>query len=202
VTNDQDATIRKIVYRQIAWCYSLANSLRKLDATEKAREFISEEDLQYIQSRQNKPLAILQMQSQDIKKLRALNAIDSFSHVQLDNTLVRLCDSQGKAERIKSTIFPVTYRKFLHYVIYLFVISLSVSLNNLKFYWELPLLLLISSAFFLLEKSATHLQDPFEDRPTDTAMNSISQTIEINLKQLLNEKDIPAVQPPKDFYLK
>jgi putative membrane protein len=82
------------------------------------------------------------------------------------------------------------------------VICLSVSLNNLKFYYELPLLLLISSAFFLLEKSATHMQDPFENRPTDTAMTTISQTIEINLKQLLNEKEIPPVKQPTDFYLK
>jgi putative membrane protein len=201
VTGNTD-TIKKIVYRQIAWCYSLSNSLRRLDPSSNLKHFISDDELNCIKTHNNVPLALLQLHSNDLKALRSENQIDSFAHIQLDNTLVRLCDAQGKAERIKSTVFPVTYRKFLHYIIYIFVVTLSIALNNVSFYYELPILLLISSAFFLLEKSATHMQDPFEDRPTDTAMTAISQTIEMNLKQLLNEKDIPIVANPNEFYVK
>jgi ion channel-forming bestrophin family protein len=199
---DNEPVIKKMVYRQIAWCYSLAASLRRSDSLANLNQFISREELENISPHSNRPLALLQLHIRDLKTLKDLSQLDVFAHVQLDNTLVRLCDAQGKAERIKSTVFPVTYRKFLHYIIYIFVVTLSVALNNLAFYYELPVLLLISSAFFLLEKSATHMQDPFEDRPTDTAMTAISQTIEINLKQLLNEKDIPKVKEPDEFYLK
>jgi putative membrane protein len=202
VKNNNEPTINKIIYRQIAWCYSLTASLRKLDAVSGLEKYISEHDVNYIKTHNNKPLALLQLHSMDLKYLRNNDLLDTFSHVQLDDTLVRLCDSQGKAERIKSTIFPVTYRQFLHYIIYIFVVTLSVALNNLAFYYEVPILLLISSAFFLLEKSATHLQDPFENKPTDTAMTAISQTIEINLLQLMNEKNVPIVKEPKEFYLK
>lgn len=200
--NDDSPLIRKITYRQIAWCYSLSNSLRKLDPLANLSQFISEDELNYIQSHSNKPLALLQLHSKDIKSLRNANHLDSFTQIQLDNTLVRLCDAQGKAERIKATVFPVTYRKFLHYIIYIFVITLSVALNNLAYYYELPILLLISTAFFLLEKSATHMQDPFENKPTDTAMTAISQAIEINLKELLQERDVPTTTEPTKFYVK
>ena len=200
--NNDNRTIKKVAYRQIAWCYALANSLRKLDPLQNLNQFVSEEDLKEIRLHNNKPLALIQLHSRDIKYLRNTAQIDAFAHIQLDNTLVRLCDSQGKAERIKSTVFPVTYRQFLHYIIYIFVVTLSVALTDLAFYFELPILLLISSAFFLLEKSATHMQDPFENRPTDTAVNAISQTIELNIKQLLNEKDVPEFAEPKEFYLK
>jgi len=199
---ENEIIIKKIVYRQIAWCYSLSNSLRKTDPLANLNQFISEDELNHIKAHNNKPLALLQLHSLDIKNLRNSNQLDSFAHIQLDNTLVRLCDAQGKAERIKSTVFPVTYRKFLHYIIYIFVVTLSIALNNLAYYYELSILVLISSAFFLLEKSATHMQDPFENKPTDTAMTAISQTIEINLKQLLNEKEVPVVKEPQEFYLK
>ena len=40
----------------------------------------------------------------------------------------------------------------------------------------------------LIEKMAIHLQDPFENKPTDTPMTSIAAGIEKNLKQMLAEE--------------
>lgn len=201
VSNENNETIKKIALRQIAWCYSLGQSLRGLNPIENLEKLLSKEDLDAIKKHNNKPLAILQLHSADIKKLKEEKKLNEFSHIQLDNTLVRFCDAQGKAERIKTTVFPVTYRLFLHGIIYLFVVTLSISLKDVAGFLEIPLLLFISSAFFLLEKSATHMQDPFENRPTDTAMTAIARTIEINIKQLINESDIPEPLKPESFHL-
>lgn len=201
LTNGDEAIIKKIALRQIAWCYSLGQSLRGLDPTEHLEQFIEAKDLEQIKQHNNKPLALLQLHGQDIKALKENCQLDSIAHVQLDNTLVRLCDAQGKSERIKSTIFPVNYRIFLHAIIYLFVITLSIALNDVAGIFEIPLLLLISTAFFLLEKSATHLQDPFENRPTDTAVTAIARTIEINIKQLLKETEVPQPLQTDKYYL-
>lgn len=195
-----ETIVKKIAYRQIAWCYSLGQSLRGLNPTENLDKFLSPEDLEEIKQHNNKPLALLNLHGKDIRELREKTQLDVFSQVQLDNTLVRLCDAQGKSERIKTTVFPVTYRLFLHAIIYLFVITLAISLRVDGLY-ETPLLIAISAAFFLLEKSATHMQDPFENRPTDTAMTAIARTIEINIKQLLKETEIPKPHQPEKFYL-
>jgi len=195
-----DEKIKKIAFRQIAWCYSLGQSLRELNPTDNLDGFISEEDLKEIKKHNNKPLALLQLNASDIKQLKETNQLDIFSQLQLDNTLVRLCDSQGKSERIKTTVFPVTYRLFLHAIIYLFVVTLAIALR-VDGLFEIPLLVAISSAFFLLEKSATHMQDPFENRPTDTAMTAIAKTIEINIKQLLKESEIPKPHQQDKFHL-
>lgn len=196
-----EAAIRKIAMRQIAWCYALGRSLRGLDPVADLNSFLASEELHALRQHQNKPLAMLSSHGRDIKILKDQQQLDTFSQIQLDDTLVRLCDSQGRAERIKSTVFPVTYRLFLHGIIYLFVITLSIALKDVDSFFEIPLLLLISAAFFLLEKSATHMQDPFENRPTDTAMTAIARTIEINIKQLLNESDTPTPHQPDNFYL-
>ncbi len=198
--NGDEEKIKLIALRQIAWCYSLGQSLRGLNPIENLEKFISKEELTEIEQHQNKPLALLQLHGGNIKALRDGGQLDAFSQIQLDQTLTRLCDAQGKAERIKSTVFPVTYRLFLHGTIYLFVITLAVSLR-VDGLFETPLLLAISSAFFLLEKSATHMQDPFENRPTDTPMTAIARTIEINIKQLIKDKDIPNAHQANGFYI-
>lgn len=144
---------------------------------------------------------MLRAHAANLRQLKEEGRIDTFAHVQLDNTIARLCDAQGRAERIKSTIFPVTYRLFLHFIIYVFVITLSISLKNLSAFFELPLLLIISSSFFLLERSATHMQDPFENKPTDTPVSTIARNIEINIKQLIGDANVPPPLKPERFYL-
>ena len=199
ISKGNEAQIKKIAFRQIAWCYALGQSLRGLNPIENLDRFISKDELDEIKEHANKPLALLNLHGKDIKELRDHNQLDSFSHVQLDNTLLRLCDSQGKSERIKNTVFPVTYSLFLRALIYLFVITLAVALK-IDGLFETPLLIAISSAYLLLEKSAKHMQDPFENRPTDTAVTAIARTIETNIKQLLNESDVPTPQQSDKFY--
>lgn len=196
-----DAWLTRVGHRQIAWCHALAAQLRGLDPSEPIRELLTEDERQALLQHNNKALALLQLHGSDFAELRRKNSIDQFVHIQLDNTLVRLCDAMGRAERIKSTVFPVTYSRFLHFTIYLFVVTLAIALGNVQWYFEIPLLLLISAAFFLLEKSASHMQDPFSNKPTDTAMNAISRTIEINIRQLMNEKRVPPPFPANDYYL-
>lgn len=200
VSKDKQNDIKEVAYRHIAWCFSLGQSLRGLDATQNLDKFISEKDLKTLEKHNNKPLALLQMNTLKIAEFKENNDLHIFSHIQINNTMVNFSNAMGMAERIKGTIFPVTYRLFLHFFIYVFVITLSIALRDIESYFEIPLLLLISSAFFLLEKSATHLQDPFSNKPTDTAMTTIARTIEINIKQLLNEKEVPKPLQPQNFY--
>jgi putative membrane protein len=175
--------------------------LRGLNPIENLENYLAGEDFAAINTHSNKPLAMLYLHGMDIKELKNKNQVDTFSQIQLDSTIVRLCDAQGKSERIKGTVFPVTYRLFLHLIIYLFVVTLSISLRDVAGYFEIPLLMLISGSFFLLEKSATHMQDPFENKPTDTAITGIARTIEINIKQLLNDSNVPAPLQANKFYL-
>lgn len=199
VTNSE--SIRKLAFRHIAWCYSLGQTLRNLNPLDNLDKYLSEEDIEKLKGHNNKPLGILQLNTIDLLELRKSEALHLFSHIQINNTLVNFSNQMGMAERIKNTVFPVTYRYFLHMFIYLFVITLSVSLRGVKSYFEIPLLLVISLAFFLLEKTATHLQDPFSNLPTDTAMTAIATTIETNIKQLLKDSDIPEPAKPDSFYI-
>jgi ion channel-forming bestrophin family protein len=197
----QDQAMRRMALRQAAWCYCLGQSLRGLSPTENLSGLLCDDDIQELSRHSNKPLGLLSQHAADLTRWREQGKLELFAHCQMDSTLVRLCDAQGRAERIKSTVFPRTYRMFLHGIIYLFVVTLSLSLKDVPFQFELPLLLSISAPFFLLEKSATHMQDPFENRPTDTAMTAIARNIEINIRQLISDDQVPAPWQPSGFYL-
>jgi putative membrane protein len=193
--------LAKMAYRQIAWCYSLGQSLRDLDPIENLEQYLSPAELAYIKPQRNKPFALLSLHMDDLKTLLQQKAINSFQQVQLSSLVVRFSDSMGKAERIKSTVFPVTYRMFIHLFIYLFLVILSLSLVEEVGILEIPALTVIASIFFILEKTARYLQDPFKNKPTDTPVTAIARNIEINIKELLHDNDIPQPVAPQDYYL-
>jgi ion channel-forming bestrophin family protein len=193
--------IRTMAYRQVAWCYSLGQSLRGLPPLQDCDQFISQNDIDRIHDFKNKPLALLQLNVLDLKKLRMENELGEFESVQLNNTAVRFSDSMGAAERINNTVFPTIYRMFLHFTIYLFVSILGIAMKDVGLVYEIPLLLLISLVFFTLEKAAYYLQDPFRNRPSDVSVTAIARTIEINIRQLLEEEDLPDPVTKDEFYI-
>jgi putative membrane protein len=142
------------------------------------------------------------LHTNQLKTLYRQGALNTFQHVQLDATLIRLCDAQGRAERICNTVFPTSYRLLIHLFIYLFLGTLSLSLVETMGDWEVPLLLTIATTYFLLERTARYLQDPFSNRPTDTPVTALARTVEINLKQLLGEAQVPVPLPADDYYLR
>ncbi|ALM47576.1 hypothetical protein AMR72_00870 [Flavobacterium psychrophilum] len=199
--DDTDQQIKQMAYRQIAWCYSLGQSLRGLPPLESCDNFLPEDELQSLKEFKNKPLGILQMNVKQISKLREAGRLTDFENIQLNTTSVRFSDSMGAAERINSTVFPTTYRMFLHFTIYLFVAILSIALKGVILAYEIPLLLLIALVFFILEKTAYYLQDPFRNRPSDISVTAIARTIEINIRQLIHEKDVPDPITKDEFYI-
>lgn len=199
---ESKALLQKIVNRQIGWCYALGESLRGLDSRPTILKYLGLADAGYVLPHRNKNFAILDLHMQDLKSLLAKQALNPYQQVQIENTILRLTESMGMAERINTTVFPVTYRLLIHFFIYLFLIVLSLGLVETLGPLEIPFLLLIASTFFLLEKTATYLQDPFVNMPTDTPVTAIARTIEINLKQLIQEPNVPEPLAPEDFYLK
>lgn len=194
--------IKRISYRQIAWCYSLGRSLRgNLNPIENLDHLVTKTDQAQIIKHDNNNLAILQLTAADIKELRLNNAIDVHGHIHVQETIVRLTDSMGSAERISKTVFPSTYRLVLHFIIYLFVITLAISLKDTNNIFVIPLLLLISAGFLCIEKIAFHLQDPFRNIPSDIPVTDIAKTIEVNIRQLLKEEITANDGPANDYFV-
>jgi len=199
--------------RQAAWCYSLAQALRGKDPVKPIKTLLNEEEFRFVSNFRHVPNALLMLHAKELKVALDKGKLNVYQQVEIDNTLTRLCDAMGKCERIKNTIFPTTYSMYIRFTLCLFIILLPFGLKDSLGYLQIPVVATIAAACFLIEKMAIHLQDPFENRPTDTPMISISNNIENNLMQMVNEyrnefedEAVPAevklhhIQPVKNAY--
>lgn len=192
---------RRIGRRQVAWCYCLGQSLRGLDWRVGAVEHLGEEDIAAVEGHANKSVALLQLHAGDVAQLAADGRITDYQRVAIDGTLTALTNAMGMAERIRNTVFPRTYRVFLHAFIYIFITGLSMALDQVQGPWQIAITTVIAIPIFLLEKTAVHMQDPFANRPTDTSVTAIARTIEINLRQLMGDPDVPEPLADEGFYV-
>jgi putative membrane protein len=193
--NDPEFTVKahtfvqRFAKRQMMWCYSLANSLRKTDALQHGKELLDKHDFEFTARHTNKPNALLSLHGRDIKLAMEEGWFNPFQQVELDKTLTRLCDSMGKCERIKNTVFPTTYGLYINFALYLFIILLPFGLTEYLGSIIVPLIILISACFLFIEKMAIHLQDPFENKPTDTPMTTIASNIERDIREMIRDMD-------------
>ena len=173
--------------RQIFWNYSLGQMLRRQDPLARAEQYLSKDDLKFVQDHGHVPNALLLLHGRDLKFAIEEGVLNPFQQVELDKTLTRLCDSMGKCERIKNTVFPTTYGLYINFALYLFIILLPFGLTEYLGIVLVPLIILISAAFLLVEKMAINLQDPFENKATDTPMTTIAQAIERDLREMIRD---------------
>ena len=194
----------RFIKRQMAWSHSLSRHLRGLNALQGLEKYISRREVDFLANYTNVPAALLELHSRDLNKALEMGWINQFQQVELDRTLSRLCDSMGKCERIKNTVFPVTYSQYIHFSLLLFIGLLPFGVIQYFGIMEVPVVVAISSCFLLIEKMAIHLQDPFENKPTDTPMTSIANTIERDLRQMLKDQELPEPEletAKKKFYI-
>lgn len=201
-TREIEQFVDRFVRRQIAWCYSLSRSLRGKDALKGLEKHMLESEIKMISRYSNKPTAILEIQGRELAYALQMGWINQFQQVELDRTLTRLCDAMGKCERIKNTVFPATYSLYIHFAMNFFILMLPFALIEHFSFMEVPLVIGISASFMLIEKMAIHLQDPFENQPTDTPMTTICKTIERDLHQALNDyRIVEEKQEVPSFYV-
>lgn len=65
----------------------------------------------------------------------------------------------------------------------------------------IPFSVLISWIFVTMEKVGSNSEDPFEGRINDVPMTALCRTIEIDLKDMLDERPLPDKILPKDNIL-
>lgn len=191
----------RFINRQMAWTNSLAGHLRKRDGLKGIERFLTREELKYVSNYDNVPAALLELHGRDLAYALQQGWVNEYQQVEIDKTISRLCDSMGGCERIKNTIFPSTYSLYIHIALNFFILLLPFGLIEYFGFIEVPLVVAIAALFLLIEKMAIHLQDPFDNKPTDTPMNAICGTIERDLKQLLKDKNLPPVREAERFYV-
>lgn len=197
-SNDSyEALVGEMANRQIIWCYALGESLRKLPFSHRVIKYKESNKTEAF----NIPNALLSQHSETLLVAKEKGMVNDFQQVQIDSTIARLCDSMGKCERIKNTVFPKAHSLLIHLIIYVFATILPFGLSDEYLAVEIGLTIGIPIIFIAIEKTSILMQDPFENQPLDTPMTDLAETIEINIRQMIGETDVPEKKKPTDYYV-
>lgn len=156
----------------------------------------------------NIALALLKIQMKALNKFKNKGWIDDFEQSDLLRYCGDLCASQGRAERIKSFPFPRQYAFFSEVFVYMFVCLLPFGLigefakiSSTHEWLTIPFSVLISFVFITMEKVGDTSENPFENSINDVPMTAICRNIEIDLKSMLGESNLPAALQADDNVL-
>ena len=198
--------IKVLVYRHLAWINALRLQLRNQDTWEELDPFLSTEEKAWLMNRKNKATQLVQKQGEALGQVLKQGGLSELRHQLMDQTLTELYNLQGKCERIKNTPMPRQYDFFTRFFVYVFATLLPFGMIDLldakHIAWVvIPLTVLISFCFSVLETVGMYNEDPFENRIQDTPMTALCRTIEIDLREQLGETELPPKLEPVDGFL-
>jgi putative membrane protein len=188
------AVHRELIHGQIAWVNALRLALRREDAFPELEPLLSEADAGTLRAAKNVPSQLARLQSEKLARLFASDPAGQLALTRLDRTLSDLTNLQGGAERIKNTAFPdrvVLSSRILVWAVALLVAIAFIDPIERVYFLEFFAVLIIVLSFKLVGDLGEELTDPFENRPNDTPMTALCRTIEIDLRQMLGERDLP-----------
>ena len=188
--DSNDELAKRMIKRHIAFLYILKASLRGA-SDESGSKYLSDEDIKEIATHTNMHNALLTIQARDLQTLSKNNQIDGFRFMDINGMLVRFTDSMGMSERIKNTVFPTTYTYLTKVFIWLFVVSFTLVISQSAGIYSIFLGWLIGFVFVSTQINGMSLVDPFQNNSSGVPLNQITRTIEINLLQMLQEKEVP-----------
>ncbi len=181
------------------------------------KPYLAEEERRALFARRNVATHLVKNQARHLQQLKEQRGLlDGFEHTMLMKCLEEFYNLQGMCERIKNTPFPRQYAYFSQLFTLIFVGLLPLGLLNV-FEQEfaggatlvlkrtiiaiLPISVLVSWMFLTWEAIGDNSEDPFENRPNDVPMTALTRTIEIDLRDMLDEQDLPEKLKPKDNIL-
>lgn len=169
---------------------------------EELKPFLNEDERQYILSTKNRATQIISQQSSQLKELNEKGLISDYNYVALESQLKDLYDQQGKCERIKNFPYPRQFSSINLYFTNLFCILLPLGFigefskliekfgENIV-WLTVPFSIILGWVFLVLEQIGESTENPFEGNANDVPITQISRNIEIDLREMLGEKDLP-----------
>lgn len=169
---------------------------------------ISPEEQALVTSKSNVATQLIAQQSRDLRELNAKGLIHELRHVEMQNMLVDLYGQQGKCERIKNFPYPRQYATLNLMFVRLFnslvpfgMLGEFAKLGDGFVWLTIPFTALVAWVFMMMERIGESTENPFEGSANDVPITAMTRTIEIDLREMLGETDIPKPLQPTNNIL-
>jgi putative membrane protein len=178
---------------------------REIPLDTELKKYLPESELQQLTAR-NPAMQLLSQQSAALKALAANQTLSAAQHLEMQKALKEFLDQQNKVERIKHFPYPRQYATINSLFVWCFILVLPLGLlrefdrlnDGLTGFWAghmvwlaVPFSILVSWIFVSLDRVGESTENPFEGGANDVPIAQISRNIEIELRELLGETDLP-----------
>jgi len=181
------------------WNGSLDDALKPL---------LNEADLKHVLGCKNRATQILALQSAELHALVQNGMLNEFKRLFMSQTLAKFYDDQGKSERIKNFPYPRQFATLNVYFIWLFIALVPFGLlrefDKLGdgFVWlTIPASMIVAWVFHTMDKIGESSENPFEGSPNDVPITALARVIEIDLREMIGETDLPNAIEPTNLIL-
>lgn len=179
------------------------------EATINISDLLGSAEYERLSKHKNMATQIVNEQSRDLKTLRAQGLIDDFRHMEMVSVLQSFYTLQGKNERIKKFPLPRQYANMSRIFVGIFIALLPFSMvpelikvSSLGIWLSIPITALIGWVYVTMEIVGDYSENPFQGMANDIPMLSLCRTIEIDLREMLGETDLPpAIEAKKGILM-
>lgn len=171
--------------------------------------YITDEEKAYILTKKNRATQLITLQSKRLRELYERGIINIMCYTELENLLKELYEHQGKCERIKGYPYPRQFATINLFFIRMFVFMVPFGmlkefekLGANAVWYTIPFSVIVSWVFTSLEQIGSSTENPFEGGANDVPITAISRNIEIDLRDMLDEENLPpAIQPVNNILM-
>ncbi|MEZ5398477.1 MAG: bestrophin family ion channel [Bryobacteraceae bacterium] len=163
---------------------------------------LQDEEYAYILARKNRAAQLIHVQSQDLRRSAEASIAGELRHIEMQRQLAAFLDAQGRCERLKNYPYPRQFATLNLLFVWIFVLALPFGLlpelqklGGRAVWLTIPASTLIAWVFHTMDKIGESSENPFEGGPNDVPITAMSRTIEIDMREMLGETELPpAVQ--------
>ncbi|MBL7825613.1 MAG: hypothetical protein JNJ57_03210 [Saprospiraceae bacterium] len=168
------------------------------DLEEEIKNVLNEEEFDLYKGKANMAVHIMHKQATRLQELKDQGYFDDFRHMEFHKLITEFYADQGRSERIKNFPFPRQYASVAVWMTMIFSVLTPFGLLNIfhdleshTIWLTVPFSALLIWVFFLMEMIGDFSENPFEGTYNDVPITAISRGIEIDLREMLGEDNIP-----------
>lgn len=186
-TGEDTPLAERMVMHQIAFVHALRCHLRRQNPFPELAGILSGDEVEELRRYDNVPAALTLRMGKLLKQARDRKMVDPIRCVAIDENFNVLANIQGACERIKNTPLPRQFdylpKMLVNVFCYLVPLALVADLGLMT-----PIAsVLVSFTFIAADMVGREIENPFENTIHDTPMTALSRTIELNLREQMNQ---------------
>jgi len=174
------------LYTLAAFAVTTKLHLRDEPVNDELKDLVSPERYQKLKTMNNPPLEVAFWLSDFLQAKFHQGAINVYQLQGMQELLNNLVDNLGGCERILKTPIPLAYAIHLRQLLLLYCLTLPFQLVQDLDFWTGPIVTLISFTLFGIEEIGVEIENPFGRDFNDLPLDTICQTIQRNLQDLMS----------------